>query len=1322
MAISAAEKKKKIKENRSRAIQQKINLLYARDGSTAPEIDSSVEEDDFNLYQLFGGSKSSEINWEQLGIEGLIRCYYEIIYKINGKKRNNPITNDGETPNGSACVNDAYQRSDLTETAKQVMLGTAYKSGYFVGNASGFEGESESSTTINQNAAKGEYDYSSSTFTDNRDKILISGSYSYPANDSGLLLDQINSAIAIIGEGSLGPHIGTFAYGEDAPVYTDFIPNTILGNRFSDVIPANVISGSSSGNAEDGFTYSDGSYTFGNGIYDFLTNTSITEDQSTSGTRPSGYQYIHRDYYDSSLDTQLETIKTNLEDLSTFIEYTKIDYENYFMNTSIIPGIDDNWATQIEWQNTITNAILIIDNYLNAINSETERLNIDQLIIDLKSNLSVVYTDIESIATTIDSIFGDSQDSSTLYGFRTLWIKNLLDVQSGGSKITLVSIANAIEDADKKIALAEESFGIIGVSLKDDSSFSEQNYWENGIVTPIIGGIETHYSLDQNQYTDESKTIENDNYLQMVADGLIIAWGETAHATSYNIYKSTDYDTSTKTGTWTTIIPSGQTFTVEDINTNTGKVLSYYIDYDVDFDAEENPYYKIKAFDTGRKGDNDYWWYGATSELSDPMSASDFISTASSGTNVSDNEGSASTKPEDLPNFQFKYTTTKLGSESYDNPINKVFESDVEFDTIGSNLEVFVDGIKRNLGSETNDYILVDTTKIEFNNPIESSSIVSLIVYFGSDSGSSYWQSPVETVDNLPTTGNTNGNVTLVLNENALYSWSEDEDKWYKIGNEVEQFTHSDLSDMPDTNGINADHDARYPRREEVNTLVTNLQTQLTNLSYLIPDNAAPLSAALTISDSTFYTGYLSGGSYNNFSTLSAYESFNKIVIGSNFTLESTNKDAEFSDADQGTLVLYINGVISDTLDLGSKFIEDERTTQQSWTPYTTSNGMITISSIYPFNNYGQYQKCDFILNISSNSLTPGENKIILKHELTDETRTTNDFIFFWDPASSTITFDDYSISQYLLTSSKYLSGVRYYSTGDKFTIGFTGNNLFNYTYIKNNQIEIDTSELGISAFNIDYTDSYVTSDGINSVSPDVNTSIIYKNTLKIDQDDIYSINPSLKLIGNQPYRSSDEYIQTFSNYLINTYTQASDDKNEYFVDEVYRLPYSSYDSIIGSYENQWTSKTKLGSNDLLVYNNKLIYPNINFSSGFYPTQSINYSGYTGSRYYLRAFIDSGIPHNNGIFTVKGDIFDDENVKIMIKLPGQTDWLNLKTLYNEADFSGSDDDGCLITYNENSFKWTSGGYSTALSGYMVILRVIMTSASANPIEEISINW
>ena len=1538
MAISIEEKKRSIKEKRSRAIQQKLNLLWARDGCTSPQIESSKDEDDFNLNQLFGGSKSSQINWTQLGVEGLIRCYYDIIYLINGKKRNNPITNNSEVPNSIACIPNTYNRSDLTITAQQAMKGFAYKSGYFIGNAAGFEGLPESDSTTNQNAARGEYEITSSTFSHNRDKIGAD----YPENAQGLLLDKIQDAIEKIGDKSpLGPRIGTYVYGTAPPPYTSFISDSILGKRFSDVLPyLNIAATFTPGTPATESTpatpdvYTNGSYSYGNGTYDFvnngwvllsnnslLDNINITvddnddlpesanprhlyyilktnklvrwngslwaeitngnigityykpqvqtvqdlplhpntdgdirlvtipnkkykwngdewnitllgtpnkpsvqtvqdlplhpntdgdirlvtttnieyrwdgnlwqeitgdnvttqkssvqtlqdlpltgningdirlvsetgdiyrwdfanyltaaQDQASGVPKPPSYQHIYRDFYDATLDSDLSAIKTMLQDLWQFIEYTKVNYDNFFMNINVIPGRADNWQIQNNWQASIAPFIQIIDNYLLS-KSTANRSDLDNFIITLKNDLPVLKIQLESIATTADAIFGSPTDAATLYGFRMILIKNLIDIQNGGSKVTLMSMAGSIEDAEKKIAQSEENFGIIGVILKDESSFSTQKYWDGGIVTPIIGGIETHLALDQRQFLDDDETIENENYFQMVPDGLIVAWEETAHATAYNVYKSNNYNPATQTGTWTPLIPSGQKFTNENIDINTGKVLSYFIDYDVDFEAEEMPYYKVQTFDTGKKLSNGYWWYGAKSDISLPMSASDFTSTPSSGVNIPGQSGSpgyggspgspdtgvSPPRPDELPDYVFKYTTIKMGGEAADSPVNRIYRSDVAFDTIGSNLEVFVDGMIRLRGSGVNDYVLLDFTGIQFTNPINSNSKVTMIVYFGSGSGSSNgasgsWKAPVNSLDQRPTIGNKDGDVVLVLEDNSLYVWEESEKQWYEISNSSDALTHTDLVDMPDTNAVNADHDARYPRREEVDSLLSALQTQLSNLSYLIPDNAAPLSSVLEITNSPYYTGYLSGGGFNTFTTLVEYQQYNKIVTGNSFILESVNKNSEFSDADKGVLSLYINEIQVDVVDLASQFIESQRGQQQSWTPYMTPLGKIEITSIYPFNDYGQYQKCNFKIHIANNNLIPGENKIVLKHVIGQTTRSTQNFIFFWDSAPTEIFFNNFSLTEGLIGSQKYLSGVRYYSLNDKFNVEFAGQSLFRNTFIKGEQIIADMSELGIAPFSFDYTNPRTTSDGISAVIPNIYMAVVYKNLLSLNKSNIYSTNPTARFIGKQPHRTSSEYTKNWNNILINTYNYISDDKNEYFLDEKYRLLNNDHATIPANYQDQWDSKTKLNFGELAVFGGRLIYPNFNLSVGYLPVQTTNYSGFSGDRYYLRAFVDSGNPHNNGIFTINGDIFDDPYTKIMVKLPSQTGWLDLKKPYNEAEFKGINDDGALLEHTGNNFKWTSGGFSTALSGYMVILRVTMSNANAKPIEEISINW
>jgi len=68
-------------------------------------------------------------------------------------------------------------------------------------------------------------------------------------------------------------------------------------------------------------------------------------------------------------------------------------------------------------------------------------------------------------------------------------------------------------------------------------------------------------------------------------------------------------------------------------------------------------------------------------------------------------------------------------------------------------------------------------------------------------------------------------------------------------------------------------------------------------------------------------------------------------------------------------------------------------------------------------------------------------------------------------------------------------------------------------------------------------------------------------------------------------------------------------------------------------------------------------------------------------------------------------------ILIDLKLPGQTGWLSLNKNYDVSVFTGSDGDGCLLISSGNTFTYSSGTFSTANSGYMVIVRITLPSAS-----------
>lgn len=1346
MPITAQDKKKKIRDSRSRNIFQKINLIKQRDGSDIPPMDSLSDADNFNLSQLFGASMSANINWQQLGVEGLIRAYYSIEYYINGKKRDNIIVNNGELQT---------TRSDLTSAAKKILAGSAHTSGFFVNNQ--------------QEAARGAFDLNSSSFHSNIDN----DSYDTPT-----LIDYINLSIDLIGsKSSLGQKTINWPWGSSRPDWNTYIDDeTILGNRFHDVnpysyvepyeldeeeqylnpdYPGTYIDGNGDEQQEPEFltrtitVQYPGEIRYGNGNYDFENNTSLTQDQTNpasggswewwnpsgnpineTNTLAPGYNYTYRDFYDSNLDSYLLNIKSKLENMITFIEYTMVnDPSNYWMNPDIIPGINDNYSMQQLWLSFLNESVDYINNYINTFSS-LSRQGKDVAIIDMKDHLQNLLLSINNVLTIVQSIYGDSStvsDPSTLYGFRALWIKAILDTGEG-SKINLYSLDTAIQNATKSIASTEEGFGLFGVTLENNTgqySWANRKVWEGGLPTPDIAGIEFHPALDTRQYLDDDETIENPTYLEMIYDGYIVAWAEIQHASGYDLWRSKDYDPATETGTWEKILPVGQNFSFEEVDINTGKVISYYIDTDVDIENEEIVYYKIKAYDRGLAGSDG--WLGGTSEICDPKSYLDFISTPSQTTVVPGLTAGAPTLAPTAIDFSdwFKYTTLRMGGESTDNPVNRSYESYIEFDSLGTDLEVFVDGQLRHQGPGDNDYILLDTKNIQFNSPVSSSSRVTLIVYFGrgSGSGSGSWLDPVDTIGQRPTTGLADGDVILVKDENMLYSWDGIESSWYAIaGAGSGDLLHSDLSDMPDDHGINPDHDGRYHTKDQVNNLIQDLENKIQGLNFLIPDDAIPLSAPLSFSSDNYLTGYLSDGTFNRFSTLSPRQRYTKIIVGNNFTFENGNSSDQFSDADKGILELYLNDTLIDSFSLESHFDESQRTTNQTYTPAASPSGYITITSVTPYQNYANHQIGSFNINMTSTILTPGENNIYVKHKFDDQENSSMNLVFFWDSSSQAIIADAIEVDEHDLRSRKYISGIRYYTKGDLINFKFRSFGVFSNTYYIQNQVMLDLQDFGIENIGLNYESPGVTGDWINPAEPFYDSPFYYSYNHFLNKDNVYNISPTFSFYGQRPGYTSQTFELNKDKFLINTYNNFSDEKNEYFVDEQYRLPNSNYDNVPNIITGLWNSERPLDDEELLIFNKSLTYPRENYSIDYEPNQTVNYLSYSGERFYFRAFRDEGRAHSNGKFIINGDILASENIKIMIKLPGQTGWLDILKPYNEADFTGSDGNGILIDQNGNEFYWTLSQYSTIFSGYMIILRVSMNSSVSEVIKQISINW
>jgi len=512
-------------------------------------------------------------------------------------------------------------------------------------------------------------------------------------------------------------------------------------------------------------------------------------------------------------------------------------------------------------------------------------------------------------------------------------------------------------------------------------------------------------------------------------------------------------------------------------------------------------------------------------------------------------------------------------------------------------------------------------------------------------------------------------------------------------------------------------------------------------IDYLLPDNALTLDGIdIEYYNTTIVSGYMSTGGPNNFISLVAGTSHDTLIEDATFNgrvPSIATQATTFNYADKGDLEVWIykggTGAVTmvETFDLETAFDETFRTSDQGATyaggsglPYTTPGGYITITSVGKYNDYAGWQKGNATINIDSTDFAAGENQVYVKHTnmggvIVDETTTIRKF--FYDTAATSPTSAIPTVVQTIFSAARHLSGLVYYTTNDAFTIGAGLTNPFANTYHATPML-LTLSTIGIVDRTISVGDP--SSSGYGS-PPNVADTFDYSALILLNLANIYSINARASCQGRDPFGSGATVQSASENRLVNTYsTTRATALTEYFTDEYRRLSYfntqgdntsgvDAFDLIPGIIAGVWTESTALDDGEAQCYNNGLYYPRLDHTVGYLPAQTADYSGFSGSQYYIRAMYDSGTPHLSGLLELIGwtlstfDTTGSPKAKVEIKLPTQTGWLDLGTAYNAGTFTGIDGDGCRISESDDEFGWTAGGFSTAASGYMYIIRITL---------------
>ncbi|MDP8238625.1 MAG: hypothetical protein P9X24_06015 [Candidatus Hatepunaea meridiana] len=505
-----------------------------------------------------------------------------------------------------------------------------------------------------------------------------------------------------------------------------------------------------------------------------------------------------------------------------------------------------------------------------------------------------------------------------------------------------------------------------------------------------------------------------------------------------------------------------------------------------------------------------------------------------------------------------------------------------------------------------------------------------------------------------------------------------------------------------------------------------NLNEKIEYLEYLLPEEPLPLNgiefdasqvsggvqtANLADDDDSTYDYGMAAGDMN----------VPNIISDASPQILTLNSN-RFDKANEGVMKLIINDVEKETLDLtqagdGGGHLRE-------------AGHALERIDIVNYNDFEPYKKGRMRVYIGSNgcNLRAGANRIRLEHEIDGQTNGSADLDLFYDDGSNTPTILT-GISDSLVTVSEpgspaFLSGVKYLPAEAEIGVKVTAQNVFENTFLSQSMTVIG-SQAGFSNQDISFVAGGNAELSGYSDPPQDSENFIVDKDIALEAG-FFSLDGKLFATAKDPFTTSSQVEiprQDNRTMLVNTYSQQSTDLLEKFLDENYRLPLAAYDSIPGSIIDQWISANVISNGNAQIAGS-LIYPVTNYSSGYTPNagQPDYSSSFTGDQQYLRAFRDTGDPHNSGILRLVGllltDIQAGGDVKVEIKLPGSTGWLDLGEPYDAGSFQGDDGDGCRTSVNGNQFGWSAGTNSTAGSGYMVIVRITLKNSSAPVITEL----
>lgn len=389
----------------------------------------------------------------------------------------------------------------------------------------------------------------------------------------------------------------------------------------------------------------------------------------------------------------------------------------------------------------------------------------------------------------------------------------------------------------------------------------------------------------------------------------------------------------------------------------------------------------------------------------------------------------------------------------------------------------------------------------------------------------------------------------------------------------------------------------------------------------------------------------------------------NNVSIGAGAPFPAYAQSA-INKGDSGQLKLIVNDSVVRTIDLATSPAVNDSTT--GFVLSTTQSVLFSTTGI-PFDGF-KYRTGTW--KIASDYQRLGYNSMKVVHDVDGTTiYHTNELQWFIGGDGNNITYSNEKTTDLVLTGTKYLSGVKYY-TGGSFKYSITGSNVYDGSVYSPNIYEFTTA----AALNSITSEYLPAADGDRTKQLEIQKTVNFRNSGIRLLDESVSLYLTVPTVFNGNSNSAGVSIQ---NILLDNIPDTNTETNENFTSEKYRIPYSlNFDTDIPI--DSWNSQISIEESSPAVgYNNGLQVVGGLLKCGTKnwsvvtngPVGNVDYSVAnmgSGNRTFYRVFIgDVGSANfrlniqGSGVSFIKNSLgfSATSQMKVEFKAPTQTGWL-----------------------------------------------------------------